>query len=125
MGPIVLKTKNKVTNLDSLHAKDAYAKAYLQSFDILNYTYKVEYKAEIIYNEGGQDQHIDMQILRSITAEMEPSDIQALFDATGSDIAQGENFQNEMRTLLTTAFLYQVGQDGWFGLTANDWEVVL
>lgn len=126
MGAIILKTKNKVTNLDAMKGNDAYAYAYLLDFDILNYKYTVVYKAEVEITDEDGNTIVDYQTVPKGRkgGSIDPAEIQTLFDLTGSDIAQGENFDTEMRAIITTAFIYKVGQDAHFGLDSNDWEVV-
>jgi hypothetical protein len=45
MAAIIYKSKEKVPNLDAIEGQDAYVEAQLKRFDILDYSYQINYVA--------------------------------------------------------------------------------
>lgn len=121
MAAIIYKSKEKVPNLDAIEGQDAYVEAQLKRFDILDYSYQINYVALLERTDEDNNPITQAKIIKVSYGRFSPAEIQALFDATGKDIAVGENFDTEMRDIIATALVYKIVQDGRFGLTANDW----
>lgn len=124
MATLIIQSKTKQTNLDGISNKDAFARVMLTKFDILNYSYTIQYAYLQEYADEDGNPLTANRILKTSVGEFLKEEVQALFDATGKDIAVGENFDNEMRDIIATAVIYKVDQDDYFGLTSSDWEVI-
>lgn len=125
MGAIVIKSKVKAVKADALKAQDAFVQCSLLSFDMLSYSYRIEYSVLLERIDEEDNPIIEKQVLKVSSGKFSSQEIQMLFDVTGKDIAQGENFDAEMRDIITTALIYNIVNDGYFALTAQDWEIII
>lgn len=124
MGTITIKSKNKVPNLDAINAKDAYAVAKLAVYDMLTHSGRIYYGAEIETTDDDGNVSVKIRQDEISNFDFTAEEVQQLFQVTGEEILQGENFDTEIRNIIAQAFLYQVVVDQRYGLTANDWEVI-
>lgn len=120
---IALRSKNIIENIDSLSGADGHARATLTRFDLLSYTYEIIYGQEVeTIDEDGNPLTAVNQIAR-VSGRFAKEQINALFHGAGVSIEPGDDFDNKIKGIMTFALLYQMEQDGRFGLTASDWEV--
>jgi hypothetical protein len=113
---IQFKTKNKVTNLDALNGKDAYALAVLNSYDALNHSGTITYIM--------QRDNLSREPIVTKPFHLEVLDVDNLFNQLGLSIPAGGGYDAPNRQIIATAFQVKLGIDGMFGLTSNDWEIV-
>ena len=124
MGAITVKSKTKVQKSDVLKFQDAFVQCSLLSFDILYYSYRIEYSVLLERIDEENNAIIEKQVLKTTSGKFNPQEIQMLFDVTGKDIAKGEIFDTEIRDIITTALIYNITNDGYFALTPQDWEII-
>lgn len=124
MGAIILKSKIKINNLDALNNKDCYAIIELRKFDALSYTGLAVYKKVIEEedDDGNIIENLVIDIKDPIAFKKEEVDY--LFSQINLSIPAGGEYDNPNRAIIASAFKYKIANNGAYGLSAQDWEII-
>jgi len=120
MSAIIIKTVNEVTNLDAINSRDANAFLILRSFDFVNNRINVRLEKEVLDAQG----QITREVMQNFQRAVSENVMNNLWTTYGNDLLSSEQWTSEIRAYMAQLLKLYAQNEGWFGLTAADWEIV-
>lgn len=120
MSAIIIKTKIPVQNLDAINVRDANAFLLLKGLDFVNNRINVRLEKEVLDEQG----QITREVMENFSRSVSENTMNALWTQYANDLLSSENWTLEIRAYMAQLLKLYAQNEGWFGLTANDWEIV-
>jgi hypothetical protein len=114
-----IRTKNPVPQADKFANKDAKIIAVIRGFDLVTFTYQIEYLLETVDASGNP---ITKPLINFPRLVITNEEVNVIFDYLNVDLNKDGLYAENLKAALHSSLLMKVGLDSRFGLTVNDWE---